>query len=530
MGDRHLSRRELLEAIPVVSRGALLVPLFSPAGQAAGNGAIRGRLREKATGKAVAAKLRVTDAATGEPYMPAASVKSMPKKSPSGVRYFYIRENYEIAVPAGRYRLEAVRGIAEEPEIVTVEVPAQATIEQDFDFRPVRDLRAAGWYSGNTHTHYNVNIEESVDQRMRIVPPAEGVDVSVISYLIRNKLPYSSNRIPIGRMPEFSRDGVLMDMGEECRNNFISPERPHNLGYGHCLFVNIPRLVEPVSTGQLSPSGSDPDFPTLSMLCAEAKRIGGTTIWCHNGHGMEAPIAVALGHIDALNISDGFPVEYGWYYQLLDCGFRLPISTGTDWWEYDHNRVFVKVEGSFTYDAWLAGLRAGRTFVSNGPLLELTANGTGPGAILRRPDRVKVVAQAISRVPFDRLELVHDGSVVAEKSARDGREARIEWDGTIQRDGWLAARIGGKTKTRTGYEVFAHTNPIYVQAGTPSTARAVAAAAIGKAIEQSVIFLRKNFRFATQADQALAVGRFEEGRRFYAALAAGSSVPPRSAA
>ena len=519
MSDRHPSRREVLAAIPILARGSVLVPVLACAAPAAANGVLRGQLKGSASGKPAAAKLRVVDAATGEAYMPAACVKSMPKKSISGVRYFYARNEYEVALPAGAYRVEAVRGIAEEAETATLEVAAGSTTVHDFRFRPVRDLRAAGWYSGNTHTHYNVDIEETVDDRMRIVPPAEAVDVSVISYLIRNRLPYSSNRIPIGRLPGFSRDGVLMDMGEECRNNFISPERPHNLGYGHSLFVNIPRLVEPVSTGQLSPSGKEPDYPTLSMLCAEARRIGGTVIWCHNGHGMETPVAIALGLVDALNVSDGFPVEYDWYYRFLDCGFRLPVSTGTDWWEYDHNRVFVQVAGEFTYDSWLDGLRAGRTFITNGPLLELSVNGMGPGTVLRKPRRVRVTARAISRVAFERLELVHDGEVVSEKSSSDGRSAAIEWEGPVKRSGWVAARIGGNARTSTGYTVFAHTNPVYLDTGRDSARRQAAAAALTSGIEESVRFIRKNFRFAGQADQAVAIGRFEQGRMFYARLA-----------
>lgn len=520
MGDRHLSRRELLDAIPILGGGGVLLPFLARSAWADPPlGVLRGTLRDDATGKPVSAKMRITDAATGEPYLPASCIKSMPKRSQSGVRYFYVRDGYEVAVPAGRYQVEVVRGICHEPAIATVEVAPQSTRVHDVTLKLVRDLHRDRWYSGNTHTHYNVDIEEPVDDRLRIVPPAEGVDVSVISYLVRNRLPYASNRIPIGRLPEFSRDGTLMDMGEECRNNFTSPERPHNLGYGHALFLNIPRLVEPVSTGQLSPSGNAPDFPTLSMLCAEARRIGGTTIWCHNGHGMEMPVAVALGHVDALNVADGFPVGYEWYYQLLDCGFRLPISTGTDWWEYDHNRVFVRVEGGFTYESWLAGLRGGRTFISNGPLLELAANGQGPGATLPAPGRVQVVARAISRVPFARLELLHDGVVVAEKTSSNQRDAVIEWETAVDRSGWLAARVGGETETRMGYPVFAHTSPIYLQAPRPSARQAAAAAAFEKGIDRSVVFIRKNYRFASDADQALALGRFEEGRRFYGTLA-----------
>ena len=73
----------------------------------------------------------------------------------------------------------------------------------DFDIPLLRDLHATRWYSGNTHTHYHLQIDEDPDDRLRLVPPAEALDVSVISYLIRNDSPYITNRYPIGRLPQF---------------------------------------------------------------------------------------------------------------------------------------------------------------------------------------------------------------------------------------------------------------------------------------------------------------------------------------
>jgi hypothetical protein len=270
----------------------------------------------------------------------------------------------------------------------------------------------------------------------------------------------------------------------------------------------------------LSRDGKAPDFPTMSMLCAQARKLGGTTVWCHNGAGMEAPVAIALGHVDALNISDGSGVDYEWYYRFLNCGFRLPISTGTDWWEYDHNRVFVQVEGRFSYESWIAGLRAGRTFVSNGPLLDFRVNGRGPGATVRGGGRMKVTARALSRVPFERLELVHDGVVVAEQTAVNQREARLEREITVESSGWLAARVAGSTATRRGYPVFGHTGPVYVTTSRPPAQRREATAAVLAQLDRSVEFIRKNYRFASEADQALALGRFAEGREWYARVGA----------
>jgi hypothetical protein len=523
MGQEHnLSRREILNSIWVLGSGSLLLPLSVLQGEHRNTQApavIRGVLRDGATGRPVAAKIRVTNTWSGETFMPASAIKTMPQRTQRSVKhYFYAHGSYEVAVSPGAYQIEVVRGICHDVAVTTLEVGAGTTHVRDFSIPVLRDLQASGWYSGNTHTHYHLELDENPDDRLRLVPPAEALDVSVISYLIRNDAPYISNRYPIGRLPQFSRDGTIVDMGEEARNNSTA----YGIGYGHCLFLNIPRLIEPVSTGVLSRDGKVPDFPTLSMLCTEARKIGGTTVWCHNGDGMETPIAAALGVVDAYNLADGRDADYENYYRYLNCGFRLPVSSGTDWWIYDHNRVFVQLEGSFTYDSWIAGLRGGRTFVSNGPLLELIVNGKGPGAVLDVSAPLKVEARVLSRVPFDRLEIVLDGTVVAEQSAMNRREARLEREIPIERSGWIAARVASGSKTHVGYTVFAHTSPVYLNVkGTPSR-RAEAAGKFVDEIEGAISFIRKKYRFASEAEKALALGRFEQGKNFYVKLIAQS--------
>ena len=520
----HASRREILQSIAVLGGGSLFLPRNLARGQKPDTetlAVIRGKLLDKATGRPIPAKVCVTNTASGESYLPEQAIKTMPQRTKPGVRqYFYARGEYEAAVPPGRYRIEVVRGIDYEAETEFTEVGAGITHVHDFRVGALRDLHERGWYSGNTHTHYHLEIEEDPDDRLRMVPPAEGLDVSCISYLIRNDSPYITNRYPIGRLPDFSKHGTIMDMGEEARNN----SRFGTIGYGHCLFLNIPRLVDPVSTGLLSWDGKAMDFPTLSMLCEEAKRIGGITIWCHNGIGMELPVGVALGHIDAFNLADGLDADYDRYYQFLNAGFRLPISSGTDWWIYDHNRVYVNVRGDFNYDNWIAGLKAGRTFVSNGPLVELTVNGRHPGETLTNLDPSKplrVEAEAISRLPFDRLEIIQDGEVVAESLATDRRESRLEQEIFVRRGGWIAARVRSTAKTHAQTKVFAHTSPVYLRVPDTAYRQAEACGAFIDEIENSVRFIRKNYKFASESDQAVAVGRFEKGRQRYIELVRG---------
>jgi hypothetical protein len=517
----HPTRREVLESIPILGSCNLLVPqnlLLSQKSDTRPSGEIRGKLLDAASGVPVAAKLRVTNTASGETYLPTHAIKTMPQRTSPGVRhYFYARGEYDVAVPPGRYSIEVVRGIDHEVETQFTEIGAGITHTLDFHPRRIKDMHAGGWYSGNTHTHYHLEIDEDPDDRLRIVPPAEALDVSCISYLIRGDSPYITNRYPIGRLPEFSKHGTIMDMGEEARNN----SRFETIGYGHCLFLNIPRLIEPVSTGLLSKDTGAADFPTLSMLCEQAKRIGGITIWCHNGMGMELPVGVALGHVDAFNLADGLDADYGRYYRLLGAGFRLPVSSGTDWWIYDHNRVYVKCEGGFNYENWIAGIRAGRTFVTNGPLIELKVDGHEPGATIETIDPTKplrVEAQAVSRLPFDRLEIIQDGEVVAESLAAGQRESRLEREVAVTRGGWVAARVLSSAKTHAGTKVFAHTGPVYLRVpGTPYR-HAESCGAFIDEIEESKRFIRKNYKFASQADLAIAMGRFEKGRERYIEL------------
>ena len=76
-------------------------------------------------------------------------------------------------------------------------------------------------------------------------------------------------------------------------------------GYGHVMFLRLRNLVQPVSRGMLVDS-LDPDYPPLCFACDDAREQGGLVLWCHNGQGMEAPVAAALGKLDGFNLFDPF--------------------------------------------------------------------------------------------------------------------------------------------------------------------------------------------------------------------------------
>ena len=125
-------------------------------------------------------------------------------------------------------------------------------------------------------------------------------------------------------------------------------------------------------------------------------------------------------------------------------------------------RTYARLEPNqeFSYGAWIEAVRAGRTFVTDGPLLSLTVNRHDPGSVLSLANAgqtVRMEAEARSVTPFDRLECVYNGAVVASSAASgDPSTAMMEADVPIA-GGWLAARC------MNGSVVRAHTSPVYLQ-------------------------------------------------------------------
>jgi hypothetical protein len=136
------------------------------------------------------------------------------------------------------------------------------------------------------------------------------------------------------------------------------------------------------------------------------------------------------------------------------------------------NRVYVRVpEGPLSLSSWLDSLRAGRSFVTNGPLVSLTLSGKGPGDRLDLPPEggdVSISASLRSIVPVDHLELVCNGDV-AREIALTGNRDRADFQGTIpiQKPGWCVLRAWneGPSPAILDSYPYATTSPIYVTVG-----------------------------------------------------------------
>src|SRR5688500_7720964 len=259
-----------------------------------------------------------------------------------GPPFFYADGSFTLDLPIGDAQFVLERGTEYLPLTRTLRIPRTGTVEVGFRLQRWIDLRAEGWHAGNTHIHYNEH-ETRPDERLRLDPRVEDLSVAAISVLTRRDPAYAPNRIRAGSAPHLSSAALQIAVGEEPRHN----DGPWGRGYGHVMLLGLQRLVEPVSRGALVDDFSS-DYPPLIDACDEARSQGGVAIWCHNGNGMEAPVAASLGKLDAFNLFDPSWMDPEWdiWYALLSCGFTLPGSTGSDWFICSSNRIYVHTGAS----------------------------------------------------------------------------------------------------------------------------------------------------------------------------------------
>ena len=364
-----------------------------------------------------------------------------------GTPAFYCDGSFEVTVPTGGVRVLVERGTEYVPLERNLNVTETQTVDLELPLQRWSHLTEQGWYPGNTHIHYDEK-EQQRDDRLELEGHVHDFSVTVVSVLRRWDLDYASNHFPIGVMTDLSTAHHVVDIGEENRHNFHGRRgrRGQEIGYGHVMFLRIRNLVEPVSRGMLI-DNLDPDYPPICHACDDARAQDGIVLWCHNGRGLEAPVAAALGKLDGFNLFDPFWMdpEYDIWYRLLNCGIPLPASTGSDWFVCSNNRVYVDTRGQgFDYDRWIDGLKAGRTFITNGPALFLRADGAAPGDTLAvQPDReLEVEVELKSHHRVDRIELVCNGAVVKRWHRPAGAAAEtIRERFTPPADGWIAAPL-----------------------------------------------------------------------------------------
>jgi hypothetical protein len=155
------------------------------------------------------------------------------------------------------------------------------------------------------------------------------------------------------------------------------------------------------------------------------------------------------------------------YYHLLNCGLRIPPSAGSASGvlpnPIGYNRVYVQVNGDLTWEQWWSGLRAGRSFVSNGPLLRCKANGQLPGHVFRsggKPVAISLEVTVTTRDPKGMIEVIQNGTVVRSLPYFGTNSNHTLGPMEFPEPGWFLVRVVADVPHTFR---FASTAPFYVE-------------------------------------------------------------------
>lgn len=376
---------------------------------------------------------------------------------------FYVDGRYTAAVPPGEYRLVVMKGPEYRVLDRTLRVESGATATLRASLERWADAPAAGWYSGDVHVH----VTRARADNPVVLAQMRAEDLHVTNVLqMANVVRHHFPQYAFGRDGRYAAGAHGLVAGQE------APRSGHR---GHTIGLNGTRYHEPTS------------FFLYHEVAAALHADGGLFGYAHllgdafhvaRGLALDAP----LGLVDFVEILQFGVLGTDLYYDMLNLGLRIAPAGGSDYPYIDlpgAARSYVQVDGPFSIDAWFEGLRRGRTFVSNGPLLSLDVDGAGMGGELRVEAGRTVEVRASARLNpgldrLDRLELVAHGRVVASVTSASGAETLTLTHRLQPSHGlWLAVRAYGQ-----GVAV-AHSAPVYVRVGAdPSTADPTQVAAL----------------------------------------------------
>jgi TolB protein len=449
-------------------------------------------IRTRGAGSAAAIPARLT-ASTGDGHPLVPDAGQPWSEGQTGTVFFYSDGAAELTVPAGEVVVTAVRGLSTPPVSQRVPVAAGQTRTIELELTQVWDARTANWYSGDHHFHLNYGGQYALTPP-DLLPLMRGEDLDVATPLIANLH---------NRFEEQAFWGWGTPPDELPAIRFGQEVRPHFLG--HTALIGGDSLFWPWVWGPGYEVYGRDDRPNASSL-AFGRRRGAMGVYVHpvsrrdpfaNDTTLGAiPVNLVadavLGQLDALEVvclwSDEIGTSELWH-RLLNIGIPVAPTAGTDVMTDFYRtmaagttRAYVHLPEGYTFERYLEGLRAGRSVVTNGPMLELRLGNVGPGAVHPGGGSARFTLALHSAVPVEKVEILVNGRAVWTGAGIDSAGSR-RFTGSVRlpAGGWVAARaVGPETRRWPAMDsyAFAHTAPVWlgrIGSTDPAAERAAAA-------------------------------------------------------
>ncbi len=420
-------------------------------------------------------ELTVVDQATGEPvacrvhiWNAAGRPRKVPRL-PFWHDHFVCPGTVTLKLARGQYEFVIERG----PEYV--QRRGHFTI-QDFsddaktvDLRRAVDMAAEGWWSGD------LLVARDVDD-LELLMRAEDLHVVQLVAAPRRSKASRTDRADHAPVIEL-------------------PDRRYAQRYGKWIDSPLGKLVCARWQDDAVTSATTEATTILDLLNVDRRPADG---WIDLAYpaGDDLPLWLATGRIDAIQVAHsglgrkktaaitqptlphlGGRDAYSagrtgeeLYYHLLNCGLRLPPTAGSGSGltnnPLGYNRLYVFAGEDFSADAWWDGLRAGRTVVSNGPLLRPLVAGCRPGHVFVAPAGEELVLDVSLNLatgdPIEYLEIIKNGEVAHAVRLDDWASSGALPAVTFRESGWLLIRA--VTTLEDTYR-FGMTAPYYVEVG-----------------------------------------------------------------
>lgn len=372
-----------------------------------------------------------------------------------------------LSLEPNEYRYEIERGHEYRRLGGTFTVSGKEPVKLELATERMVHLADEGWYSGDLHIHRPL-------EDMKLLIDAEDLNFGAVTTWWNGKNAWFGKPLP---------EDTICNVDSDHAYDIMVGEDEH--GGGALMYY---RLAVPLDIIWAEHEWPGPMHFAMQTLWQKGAWIDiEKPFWLDVptvlAHGFGNSIGIANNHIWRNGMLDEeawgkgrdkqqFPSPYGnalWsqaiYFHILNCGFRIPPSAGSASGvmpnSIGYNRVYVHTDGAFAVDKWWDGLAAGRCFVTNGPLLRVSADGKLPGYVfkLNGPAEIKLEAKLDCMDPIRSVEIIQNGRVVRQlsweefKSKGLGRLA-------VEDSGWFVVRATADVEHT--YR-FAMTGPYYVE-------------------------------------------------------------------
>lgn len=388
--------------------------------------------------------------------------------------YFYSDGCFTVLVPVGQTVVRLGHGFEYAEITDTVDISADTAIV--YGFERIVDMAELCWFPGDCHLHI-----DHAGGAYTVTPAEAGVMGLAEGLRVLNCL---DNAYCFTGSPDpCSTEECIVYMTEEYRS----------ATFGHMGLLGATSLISPFSSSWSPMTGDVADSVHLqdgalviSVHPVSSDDFDDVESWPGVGIARELPVDIISSRIDGFEVMSysncNFGgIELGMWYRFLNCGFKLPACAGTDacmnrisTYPLGAFKTYVYIpSGELSHPAWLEGMAAGRTFVTNGPLFtefriyDYSSQYMAGDSILAAGELLELygsVAVTCAR-PLDRIELVVNGEVVETfrlHHQRSGVDTNFTL--TLDESSWIAARVFGGNHywLNIGSALFAHTSPVYV--------------------------------------------------------------------